>query len=185
MSVIPAGTTLDYAVTYLEMTEQANLTSTELPKGTRLEQAHSPPNWVFLSLYDAVGRDYEWVDWHSADPADLTAYLTDPRVETWVAYAKGWPQGFFQLDFREGGTCDLAYFGLVPEAIGGGLGRALLLTAIQKAWNGNGVTRVTVNTCSLDHPRAVGLYKTAGFRAFRREEKSRVLVRPRDPSNFP
>ena len=75
----------------------------------------------------------------------------------------GWPHGFFVLDGRAPRACDLAYFGLVPEAIGRGLGTFLLQTALHMAWDRPGTARVTVNTNSLDHPRALPLYQKAGF----------------------
>jgi hypothetical protein len=72
-----------------------------------------------------VGRDYEWRDRFDrprTTPPRSQPSCGDPDVEIWVAYARGWPQGFFMLDWREAGTCDLAYFGLVPQAVGTGLG---------------------------------------------------------------
>ena len=92
----------------------------------------------------------------------------------------GWPHGFFILDGRAAGICDLAYFGLVPEAIGQGLGLFLIETAVHMAWDREGVRRMTVNTNSLDHPRALPLYQRAGFEPVRRETHSRVLTRDRD-----
>ena len=77
----------------------------------------------------------------------------------------GWPHGFFVLDGRAPERCDLAYFGLVPEAIGRGLGTFLLQTAVHMAWDRPGTAQVTVNTNSLDHPRALPLYQKAGLRA--------------------
>ena len=49
-------------------------------------------------------------------------------------------------------------------------------------WPGTGRAprRVTVNTNSLDHPRALPLYQKAGFVPVRRETRSRVLTRDRD-----
>jgi GNAT superfamily N-acetyltransferase len=73
---------------------------------------------------------------------------------------------------------DLAYFGLVPEAVGQGLGRFLLETAVHLAWDRPGATRVTVNTCSLDHPRALPLYQRAGFEPVRRETRRRPRRSP-------
>jgi hypothetical protein len=51
---------------------------------------------------------------------------------------QGWPQGFFMLDWRDAGLCDLAYFGLVPQAIGRGLGWWLLQCAILTGWGRDG-----------------------------------------------
>ena len=48
------------------------------------------------------------------------------------------------------------------------------------AWDREGVRRMTVNTNSLDHPRALPLYQRAGFEPVRRETHSRVLTRDRD-----
>jgi hypothetical protein len=125
MTLIPAGTEVSYRITYLEMTGTPGLTEPDMPDGVRLEHAVGAPVWFFLSMYDAVGRDYEWrdrFDQAEQDPEALSAFVGDPRVEMWVAYARGWPRGFFMLDWREAGVCDLAYFGVVPEAVGTGLG---------------------------------------------------------------
>ncbi len=185
MTVIPAGTEVAYTVTYLEMTERPEGPPPKLPDDIRLEVAKAPPNWFFLSLYDAVGKDYEWVGWHEREQTELSATLQDPKVQLTVAYRYGWPQGFFQLDWREAGCCELAYFGLVPEAVGAGIGSAFLRVALHQGWAHEGVTRMTVNTCTLDHPRALAHYQNHGFRPVRTEEDSRVLTRDRDPSKFP
>ncbi|MDG4649444.1 GNAT family N-acetyltransferase [Roseibacterium sp. SDUM158017] len=188
MTLVPAGTEVAFRITYLEMPERPDLTAPDLPEGVRLDHAATPPVWFFLAMYDAVGRDYEWRDrFEQAErnPAALRAFVEDPLVEMWVAYGTGWPRGFFQLDFRQKGTCDLAYFGLVPEAVGTGLGGALLKTAIAKGWARKGVRRMTVNTCTLDHPRALALYQRVGFRPIRTEDRTRVLARDRDTSLHP
>jgi hypothetical protein len=142
MTVIPAGTEVAFRITYLEMPNNPGLRPPGMPDGVRLEHAVEPPVWFFLSMYDAVGRDYEWRDRFvqaEEDPAALAAFVSDPLVEMWVAYGRGWPQGFFMLDWREDGVCDLAYFGLVPEAVGGGLGGRLLRAALAKGWARAGV----------------------------------------------
>lgn len=187
MAVIPAGTEVPFTVTYLEMPENPGLAAPDLPEDVRLEHAADAPVWFFLSMYHAVGRAYEWRDRFQQakdDPEALAAFVCDPLVEMWVAYAKGWPQGFFMLDRRKAGICDLAYFGLVPEAVGAGLGGTLLRTAIAKGWR-RGVSKMTVNTCTLDHPRALDLYKKLGFRPVRTEDRKRVLHRDRDTALHP
>jgi GNAT superfamily N-acetyltransferase len=188
MTVIPAGTKVSFRITYLEMSQNPRMDLPALPKSVRLEHAMNPPVWFFLSMYDAVGREYEWRDrFQQAEeaPDDLAAFVSDPLVEMWVAYARGWPQGFFMLDWRESGVCDLAYFGMVPEAVGTGLGGALLRAAIAKGWGRAGVAKMTVNTCTLDHPRALGLYRKMGFVPVDTEDRTRVLHRDRDTSLHP
>ena len=65
------------------------------------------------------------------------------------------------------GECELAFIGLVPELAGKGHGRWLLAEAISRAWR-DGVKRVHVHTCSLDHPAALAAYRRAGFTPYRR-----------------
>jgi len=184
MSLIKAGTEVPYRVTFLRMTARPD-TQTALPQDITLERIMDPPLWYFFALYDAVGRDYEWVDQHNRPEAELRAFLESPLVELWVAKRGGVPQGFFMLDFTDPPICDLAYFGLMPNAVGQGLGRALLNQALAQAWDGAGVTSVTINTCTLDHPRALALYQSAGFVAERFEDRSRILTRDRDTSLHP
>ncbi len=179
MSVIPAGTEVPFTITYLEMLERPDFGPAQLPGDVRLERAIDPPVWYFLSLYDAVGREYEWqdrFDQAEEDAAALQAFVRDPDVVIWTAMKNGWPQGFFMLDWREAGECDLAYFGLVPQAVGAGLGPLLVQTAIATGWAQEGVEKMTINTCTLDHPAALRLYQKVGFVPVRREETSRTLV---------
>ena len=67
------------------------------------------------------------------------------------------------LDYRVNKICNLSFLGLVEEAIGLGLGKYLLKTAILTAWDSNKIETLTVNTCSLDHKRALQLYQKNGF----------------------
>jgi GNAT superfamily N-acetyltransferase len=175
------GETVGYTITYLEMTERPEGAVPPMPGGASLAllAAHAPPVEYFLYLYRAVGRDYEWTDWLAQPRADQEAFLTDPQVELFTLMVNGWPGGFFVLDTREYGTCDIAYFGLVPQAIGRGLSPWFLGNAIRIGWDRPDVQRLTVNTNTLDHPRALSLYQRMGFTPARREESSRVLTLPR------
>ena len=187
MTLQAAGTELNYTVTYLEMTARPTWGYPHAPSGppASLLMAEAPPVWYFLALYDAVGRDYAWEDAHQMEPAELKAWLDDPAVSLHTLMSQGWPQGFFIHDARAPGTVDLAYMGIVPESIGRGLGTFLLRTAIQMAWDLPGTERLTVNTCTLDHPRALQTYQKHGFDPVRREDHTRILRRPRDLSRIP
>jgi len=187
MAITPAGAEVRYTITWLEMTARPSYPRPPAPVGrpAALLKAVDPPAWFFLGLYDAVGRDYAWQDMHAHDEAALADWLADPDTALYTLMRDGWPHGFFVLDHRTRGTCDLAYFGLVPQAVGTGLGRFLLESAVHAGCDLPGVARMTVNTCTLDHPRALGLYQRAGFTAVRRSEHSRVLTRPHDPTRMP
>jgi len=187
MTLQPAGTELSYTVTYLEMTSRPGWGYPHAPskEAASLLMADTPPYWYFLSLYDAVGRDYAWEDAHQQEPDELQAWLDDPAVTLHTLMCKGWPHGFFIHDARNEGSVDLSYFGLVPEAMGRGLGTFLLRTAIQMAWDLPDTERLTVDTCTLDHPRALQTYQRHGFSPVRREDHTRILRRPRDLSRIP
>lgn len=179
----PTGQTVEYTVTFLEMTAPPRFDRPSAPVGPPLAliPAGSPPAWYFLDLYRAVGHEYDWTDMFDIPEEEHTTNLAHPDVTFYTLMRDGWPAGFFILDSREPGICDLAYFGLVPEVIGQGLGTYLLHTAIHAGWDRN-PEKMTVNTCTLDHPRALGLYQKAGFVPVRQETRTKVLNTPR-PAN--
>jgi GNAT superfamily N-acetyltransferase len=187
MPITPAGTEVAYTVTWLEMTHRPAYPHPHAPTGkpAALLKAERPPVWFFLGLYDAVGRDYAWEDMHARDEDELRAWLADENTFLYTLMRDGWPHGFFALDHRNRGVCDLSYFGLVPQAVGTGLGRFLLESAVHTGWDLPAVEKLTVNTCTLDHPRALGLYQRVGFAPVRRTEHKRVLTRPLDTSRAP
>ncbi len=185
MTLQKAGTEVSYTVTYLEMTERPTFEYPRLPIGSSaaLLKAHEPPVWYFLSLYDAVGKDYAWEDMHALAKDEVAAQLA--RSDVFTLMDHGWPHGFFMLEDAGEGVVELIYFGLVPEAVGSGLGNWLLKTAILTAWDRDGTRKMIVDTCTLDHPRALALYQKNGFVPVRRKEATRILTRDRDLTRIP
>ena len=73
---------------------------------------------------------------------------------------------------RENGI-EIAYFGLLPEWIGRGLGGALLTSAIEGAWRTEpNPSRVWVHTCNRDHPQALANYQARGMIVYKVEEEA-------------
>lgn len=167
---------LDYTRTYLEMTARPTFPAPHAPliHGLALMRAEDPPARWFLHLYRSVGERHEWTDWLDAPRAELEAFVGDKNVAIFTLMLQGWSGGFFMLDWREKGVCDLANFGLTREAQGRGVGEWLLKTAILTAWEHDGVEKMTVNTCTLDDPRALPLYQKVGFAPVAREEDRRL-----------
>ncbi len=81
-------------------------------------------------LYTAVGGDWYWTGRLPWTYERWRAWLDRPEVETWVARSGGSPAGYFELEQQDGGDVELAYFGLMPQFIGQGLGGHLLTVAI-------------------------------------------------------
>ncbi len=162
---------VEVTITYLEMEARPNYARPHQPLGHQaaLLHAENPPLWYFLSLYRAVGAQYQWTDWFERPESELREFVQHPDMALYTLIRQGWPAGFFMLDRREKGVCDLAYLGLVPEMVGQGFGKYLLQEAVHTGWDGEGVEKMTVNTCTLDHPRALALYQSAGFAPVRQE----------------
>lgn len=159
---------LSVIVTYLEMTAPPKAPPLPQPQprgGVSLVRANPPTTSFYRYLYDTVGEPWLWSERRRLPIRELDRIVGDPRVEVWVLYVSGTPAGYFEIDRRAPDT-DLAYFGLIPEFIGLRLGPWLLDRAIRRAWEG-GAKRLLVNTCSFDHPKALGLYQSLGFRPIR------------------
>jgi GNAT superfamily N-acetyltransferase len=82
--------------------------------------------------------------------------------------------GYFELEQQTQGNVEVAYFGLLPQFVGKGLGGQLLTAAVSRAWE-LGARRVWVHTCDLDHPRALENYQARGFRVFKVEARLEEL----------
>jgi GNAT superfamily N-acetyltransferase len=153
-------------VTYLEMRARPEV---EVPPSPlSLKRIDSPQPDAYRTLFRLVGAPWLWFSRLVVDDATLAAIIQHPGVELYaVADEGGQDVGMLELDFREPRECELSFIGLIPELWGKGHGRWLLAEAVQRAWR-EGVSRVHVHTCSLDHPAALAAYRRAGFVPFRR-----------------
>jgi GNAT superfamily N-acetyltransferase len=100
---------------------------------------------------------------------DIREYLGDPAVTLWLLSVSGAPAGYFELRREATGAVEIAYFGLLEEFHGRGLGGYLLSWAVEHAWQ-SGATRVWLHTSSLDHRAALSNYLKRGFVVFAIEE---------------
>ena len=153
-------------VTFLEMRERPG---TELPPSTLdLQRIQSPTPERYRALFRLVGAPWLWFSRLTLDDERLAEIISDPKVELYVALdGNGRDVGMLELDFREAGQCELAFVGLIPDLAGLGHGRWLLAEAVSRAWR-DGIIRVHVHTCSLDHPAALAAYRRAGFTPYKR-----------------
>jgi GNAT superfamily N-acetyltransferase len=95
-------------------------------------------------------------------PEELQGILRSDAVEIYALSANGADEGLLELDFRDSGQCELAFFGLTSAVQGQGAGRWLMNRAVQRAWEWP-IGRFWVHTCSHDHPDALGFYVRSGF----------------------
>lgn len=163
-------TRLKVQVTFLRMDAPPTSPAPTLPGDARVESVRHCSVPFYRYLYNTVGEPWLWWMRRIATDAELAGLLAHPAVSLHVLIRDGEPAGFYELDHRAGQAVNLSYFGLVPWAIGTGLGAAFLRHAVDDAWR-IGLPAVTVNTCNADHPRALPGYLAAGFRKLRAIEE--------------
>ena len=157
-------------VTFLRMEEAPGPPTPELPPGYTLVRVAACSVPYYRYLYDTVGADYVWWLRRTAPDTELASLLASPDLSIHVLMHGNEPAGFFEIEARQRPVVNLSYFGLMPYAIGRGVGPTFLRAAIETAWRGgvetiesSGTRAVTVNTCTADHPRALPAYLRAGF----------------------
>jgi GNAT superfamily N-acetyltransferase len=129
----------------------------------RLDRWREPAIDRYRTLFRRVGQPWLWFSRLMMADDALAAIIHNSAVEIYaVTDARGIELGLLELDFREVGTCELSFFGLVPELTGRGEGRWLMAHALVLAWRRD-VERVWVHTCTLDHPKALSFYRAQGF----------------------
>jgi GNAT superfamily N-acetyltransferase len=160
---------LEVLRTYLEMTDPGQLAPAERPHSeAHLQRLGQCPASFYRYLYAEVGRRYHWVDRLPWSDDRIRAHLADPTISLWLLSVAGAPAGYFELRGPEDGSVEIAYFGLLPEFLGRGLGKYLLTAAVREAW-ALGARRLWLHTCSLDDPAALPNYVRGGFRPFKQE----------------
>jgi len=157
---------LPITVTHLEMV-RAEWTQCGRPPDIEvaLERVVAPTAAFYRDLYDRIGRPWLWYERRLLSDAALSVLLAQPGHELQVARHDGALVGYFELADDE-----LVFFGLTLAYVGRRIGPWLLDRAIERAF-ARGTTLLTLNTNSLDHPRALETYRRAGFRLVRREAK--------------
>jgi hypothetical protein len=153
-------------VTFLRMDHAPEEKAPPIPAHAQVVRVAEPSVAFYRYLYDTVGAPHVWWLRRVMPDDELAALLRSPGLVIMVLYVGGEPAGFYELDARPWPDVNLSYFGLLPNAVGTGLGYAFLRQAVDGVWR-QGARGMTVNTCTADHPRALPTYLRAGFRTVR------------------
>jgi GNAT superfamily N-acetyltransferase len=171
LTPVPDGH-LATVVTTLEMRERPR--ARPLPASPlRLVRWDAPDPAKYRALFTRVGGPWLWYSRLVMDDAALIAatHRGGTQVHA-VLDRQGIEVGLLELSHQDDGDgCMIDYFGLIPELAGQGHGRWLMAMAMALAWK-PGTRVVRVNTCTLDHPRALGFYMAQGFAAVERRVES-------------
>lgn len=180
--------TIDVTTTYLEMRSKDELKPKHTNLPVEVKQVELPLPELNRFFYTTVGRDWYWYDRAAWSYAQWQTWVDRPELQTWVLYVQGTPAGYFELEQQgeleiqneseKDNDVNIAYFGLLPQFVGKGLGGHFLSTAIEKAWawaQSSNRNRVIVNTCTLDHESALGNYQARGFKIYKQKTESKTL----------
>jgi GNAT superfamily N-acetyltransferase len=159
----------------LEQTSLSDLRPATPPEGdgVAVRRAEVPSPEFARFLYTAVGGDVHWTDRLGLTYRQWQEIVEKPGSEIWVAYDRGTPAGYLELDAQENGVVEIVYFGLIPAFRGRRIGGHLLSYGTARAWDlaerwpdREPTGRVWLHTCSLDGEHAVANYERRGFRLF-------------------
>jgi len=135
------------------------------PQGLRIEECLSPTLSFYYYLAITIGERWAWSGPRSKTPEENRAIIQNPAVKLYVPYMHGVPAGMIELHTQHFPEVELMFFGLMPEFIGKGLGLVSLSWTVDRVFR-MGATRFHLHTCSLDSPRALEVYKKAGFTVY-------------------
>ncbi|MFK7841298.1 MAG: GNAT family N-acetyltransferase [Sphingorhabdus sp.] len=167
-------------ISHLEMLEKPALVA--IDSSLNLARWLDPTTDEYIALFRKVGEPWLWTSRLLMDQTELQKILHDPAIEISIIQDDGKPVGFIELDFRQAGQCEIAFFGLVPDYNGKGHGRWLMQQALDQAWRDN-IGRVWLHTCTQDSPRALPFYQYSGFKIFAQQFDS--MADPRLSGHLP
>jgi len=159
---------------YLELKSLKDFKEVKKPSKENAVELVNPKDFQLNKFfYKNIGKNCHWVDRLIWTELDWTKYVFDEKLSTYILKNKDEIAGYFELLFnKDTKEAEIAYFGILEEYFGKGLGGYLLSEAIKISFKLGGV-RVWVHTCSLDHKNALLNYQSRGMKIF----KSETLVR--------
>ena len=149
-------------VTHLEMRAPPALRPVAEDPALALDRMQGVDLDGYRDLIRLVGSAWLWQARLVIGDRDLVAVLGDPGVEVFTLRRSGAAIGMLELDLRDPGACEVAFFGVIASAQGTGAARWMMNRAMTMAWR-DGVKRVWLHTCTLDHPAASAFYRRTGF----------------------
>ena len=155
---------------YLEINSIQDLIEAAKPTVNYSLNLLEPTNFQLNKFfYKNIGKKHKWIDRLVWTETQWIDYVSNEKVETYIFKYKDDLVGFFELiSHSEKKEVEIAYFGLLEEFQNKKLGSYLLSQAIQKSFI-DGIYRVWVHTCSLDHENALNNYIARGMKIFKTE----------------
>jgi GNAT superfamily N-acetyltransferase len=163
---LPPGKLANIA-TYLEMKALPQRKLLPFATDLSLVPVGEMPIAQYRSHFKAVGENLLWFSRLLMSDEKLKSVLANPVIDSYVFQRGDEMLGLLELNFEDRANCELAFFGLVPDAVGSGLGRILMDEAVRRAF-AKPTERLWLHTCTLDHPAALPFYLRSGFTPYAR-----------------
>ena len=117
----------------------------------------------YLALYRAVGGPWGWDQRLNMPRNVLSDFLIGSSCHVFTLREGPRAIGFCEFDSSGLPDVQLMNFGLIPEAFGRGLGPQFLHAVLRQLWGELNPRRIWLHTDEWDHPRALEVYRNAGF----------------------
>ena len=160
--------------TYLEMRSRDQLRPKRADARFQVREK-TERDWRFnRDLYFRVGEQWDWIDKRPWTDDQWKEYAAAAELCTFAGYYDDVLAGYYELRRDTDGGVEIAYFGLLPEFIGRGLGGALLTSAIEEAWR-IGTEPITCVGAYVQSRSSAGARELSGARDGRLQGRKRGL----------
>ena len=156
---------------FLEINSVKNLNRSKSPGSNFKISEVKPPDFQLTKFfYKQIGKNHRWIDRLVWEDKKWIEYVENPNVKTFVLKDDNNLAGYYEtIRSLYNDHTEIAYFGILEEYYGKKCGGYLLSEAINKLFE-EGISRVWLHTCSLDHKNAIKNYLARGMQIFKSEK---------------
>ena len=156
---------------FLEINSINNLKRSNIPGSNfKITQVNPPDFQLNKFFYKQIGKKYRWIDRLAWEDKKWIEFVENSKVKTFILKDSDNMVGFYETihDITKN-HAEIAYFGILEEYFGKKCGGYLLSEAIANLFE-DGINRVWLHTCSLDHKNALKNYLARGMKIFKSEK---------------
>ena len=156
---------------FLEINSLEELNPSKSPGPSfKITEVNPPDFQLNKFFYKQIGRNYRWIDRLSWSYKKWIEYVQNPRIKTFILKENNNLAGYYEtIRDIDNNHSEIAYFGILEEYFGKKCGGYLLSEAINNLFE-EGMIRVWLHTCTLDHENAIKNYLARGMQVFKSEK---------------
>ena len=156
---------------FLEINSIENLKFSKSPgPNFKIIEVNPPDFQLNKFFYKQIGRKHRWIDRLTWSDKKWIEYVENPRIKTFVLKDNSNLAGYYETILDPvNNNSEIAYFGILEEYFGKKCGGYLLSEAIKRLFE-DGISRIWLHTCTLDHENAIKNYLARGMQVFKSEK---------------